>query len=169
MLHSPVEILGSRQKGQYIFVHTYVSLSLTANTVRHENKHTALFDTSPPYAEQSLSYFLLYHTSPVGFVFDKTTNAIQPVSGQELIQKGRNLVTTIFTATLLLNLLLSTNFTPFPSRELTTIMDYFYWGNLANRYTTAYLLGVSSVHLMVPSKTTVNFVSIYSISLILSF
>jgi hypothetical protein len=101
----------------------------------------ALFNTSPPYAETSLRYFLLYHTSPVGFVFDTNTNAIRQFSRRELLGKVRNLLTSIISVTLLMNLLLSTNFAPFPSREISNLTDYFYWGNLANRYLMAYLLG----------------------------
>jgi hypothetical protein len=44
--------------------------------------------------------------------------------------------------TLLLNWLVAFAYAPFPKKDIHTILDYFYWGNLLNNWAVAYMTGI---------------------------
>lgn len=57
-------------------------------------------------------------------------------------RKTVKLFSTIVEVTMLLNFVIAFSYVPFPKRKIATVADYFYWGNLLNNFTLAYLMGI---------------------------
>ena len=74
-------------------------------------------------------------------MFDSKTNEVVKASFASLRRKSIRLLSTFIEVTLLLNFAVSFSFVPFPKREIQTVGDYFFWGNLLNNFTLAYLAG----------------------------
>ena len=105
----------------------------------------ALFGTSRAYVEKHLSQFLLYHVSPVSFVFDSKTENVQHATWDGISSKLIKLLPGLVETTILLNIILANVHTPFPTLkhdspgETPSIWHLFYWGNLLNNFVLAYL------------------------------
>jgi hypothetical protein len=103
---------------------------------------SALYGTSRTYVEKSYRQFLLYHTSPISFEFDRKTERVKAATRDNIVSKLRKLIPGILETTLLLNIILANSHSPFPKKDLDSVLDLFYWGNLLNNLVLAYLAEV---------------------------
>ena len=99
----------------------------------------ALHGTSRSYVEAGFSQFLAYYVSPVTFVFDRKTGKVQRATNVEILSKLKKLIPGLVETTLLLNLLLSSDHYYFPTRTRESFVDFWYWGNVMNNLSLAYL------------------------------
>jgi Membrane bound O-acyl transferase family len=100
----------------------------------------ALYGTHPPYvANRGLWQFLLYSAAAIPFLYDDSTGLPVPITRKSFLSKLRRGFFVQLQTSLLFSLLIPFNYQVFPSRQIGTPMDLFYWGNLANAYLMASL------------------------------
>jgi len=102
-----------------------------------------LYDTSPPFAEKTISNFLLYHASPVMLRFHPKTQEVTKATTDEMRHKLQVSLFSFCSTVVLLNVLLITSYEPFGHHELTSVADYFNWRHLGNNMANAYLIGTN--------------------------
>lgn len=99
---------------------------------------TAMYGTSPRFAEESLGLYIFYHAFPIPLNFDSKTGKLVRATSHELRTKLYQLGLTFAVTVLLFNILEETNYAPFPvKRPANSFFDLFYWGNILNNYAVA--------------------------------
>jgi hypothetical protein len=81
----------------------------------------------------------LYHTSIIPFVIDRKTETVQSATTAGIVSKLKKLLPGLVETTLLLNFLNASDYAPFPRKEIQSIFDFLYWGNLINNLLLGYL------------------------------
>jgi hypothetical protein len=99
----------------------------------------AMYGTLPPFANQSMGNFVLYYTATVKYEFDSKTHELVPAKRSQLIRRAIRCNILLFQTVTLFSTLISYNYRVFPSREIQSPADLFYWGNLCNNYLMAFL------------------------------
>jgi hypothetical protein len=99
----------------------------------------AMHGTVPIFDEQSMGNFVRYFTATVENDFDSKTQKPVPVVRSDLVRKAIRCTLLFLQTVLLFSVLISYNYRIFPSREIQSPADLFYWGNLCNSYLMAFL------------------------------
>jgi hypothetical protein len=99
----------------------------------------AMYGTVPTFANQSMGNFVLYYTSTVQYEFDLKTDKLVPALRSHLVRKAIRCNLLFLQTVVLFSILISYNYRLFPSREIQSTADLFYWGNLCNNYLMAFL------------------------------
>lgn len=102
----------------------------------------AMHGTSPPFAEKSLSMFLLYYVSTVQFEINPKTQEAVVVTLQTIVRKASTFLSLYIQLGIIFSVAIPRNFELFPTREIESPWDLFFWGNLGNNYIMAYLTSI---------------------------
>jgi hypothetical protein len=103
----------------------------------------AMYGTVPTFDEQGMGNFVRYFTATVENDFDTKTKKPVPVLRSDLVRKAIRCNFLFLQTVLLFSVLLSCNYRILPSREIQSLADLFYWGNLCNSYLMAFLTSLS--------------------------
>jgi hypothetical protein len=76
------------------------------------------------------------------FVIDQKTETVQSATTAGIVSKWIKLLLGLVETTLLLNFLNASDYAPFPRKEIQSIFDFLYWGNLINNFLLAYLVEI---------------------------
>jgi hypothetical protein len=107
------------------------------NTMLNIFRLLASSGTYPKFAEKDVWHFLAYHTSVVEFNVDARTGQLAKADQREKREKLYLMLYNTVEITLIFSILTAYSFYPFPRREIRTVLDLFYWGNLCNNYILA--------------------------------
>lgn len=77
----------------------------------------ALFGFSPDSVEHSLSNYSIYYSSPIEFVFDSATKSPTRAAREDVIRKGRGLITNVLSASVLLSIMEACSYEPFETHD----------------------------------------------------
>jgi hypothetical protein len=103
----------------------------------------AMHQTLPSFAKQSLGQFILYYASSLQFNFDPKTEMPVPLTRKQVQARVGSFASLFLQTALLYSLLIPNKYVLFPRREIRSLTDLFYWGNLLNSYLMAYLTGIA--------------------------
>jgi hypothetical protein len=103
----------------------------------------AMHQTLPSFAKQSLGQFILYYASSLQFNFDPKTEMPVPLTRKEVKARLGSFASLFVQTSLLYSILIPNDYVLFPRREIRSLTDLFYWGNLFNNYLMAYLTGIA--------------------------
>lgn len=93
----------------------------------------------PAYATESLRMTLCYFAAPLQIKFDHQTRRPIPFTQPIFYDKLRIFVSVFCQTSVLYSVLIPFDYEPFPHRPIDSLLDLFYWGNLANRLLMASL------------------------------
>jgi hypothetical protein len=99
----------------------------------------AMYGTVPTFAKQSMGSFILYYIATVQIEFDSKTHKLVPALRSDLVRKAIRCNFLFLQTVVVLSILISYNYRAFPSRQIQSPADLFYWGNLCNNYLMAFL------------------------------
>jgi hypothetical protein len=119
------------------------SASLTIPSLLFFRCLEAMHQTLPSFAKQSLGQFILYYASSLQFNFDPKTEMPVPLTRKEVKARLGSFASLFVQTALLYSLLIPNDYVLFPRREIRSLTDLFYWGNLCNNYLMAYLTGIA--------------------------
>jgi len=106
----------------------------------------AMHGTLPGFAYESKTNFVLYYATALGFQFgfDPETSRVVPFSKREFVQRAAKFLRLFVESTVAYSVLLPCGFTLFPRKEIITILDPLYYGNMLNNFGTLLLLRVDN-------------------------
>jgi hypothetical protein len=88
-----------------------------------------------------LSKFITYYAASIQFNFDPKTDDVMPLTTRELSRRlghfGKSFIETV----ILCSLLVPRDYRLFPQREIQSLVDLFYWGNICNNFLMASFTG----------------------------
>jgi hypothetical protein len=99
----------------------------------------AMFGTVPAFANESLGSFVLFNISPTQFEFDAKTKKPVLASRSDLARKAIRCSVVFLQTMVFFSVLIPYNYQIFPKETIHSPPDLFYWGNLCNNYSVAYL------------------------------
>jgi hypothetical protein len=99
----------------------------------------AMYGTVPSFAKQSMGSFILYYIATVQYEFDSKTHKLVPALRSDLVRKAIQCNFLFLQTVVVGSILISYNYQVFPSRQIQSPTDLFYWGNLCNNYLMAFL------------------------------
>jgi hypothetical protein len=99
----------------------------------------AMHGMLPDFAESSMRNFVLYYGATLQFQFDPKTQQPVPLTVSIFMSKSRSFLSVLVQTSLLYSLLLPFDYKVAPQREIRTLFDLYYWGNLVNAYLMASL------------------------------
>jgi hypothetical protein len=102
-----------------------------------------LDQTLPSFAKESLGKCILYYASTLQYNFDSKTGMPVPLTRKEVQARVISFASLFVQTTLLYSVLIPNNYVLFPRREIRSLMDLFYWGNLCNNYVMAYVTEIA--------------------------
>jgi len=114
---------------------------------------------NPEFASKSLSRYVLYYAPPVCLAFDRKTDDIIQITREKFQKKFGKYLYTMAVAAILMGIMKHYEYTPFPSRERKTILDFYHWGNLLNSYSLGYL---TDLYLSLSASTVGLFIEIFT-------
>jgi len=105
----------------------------------------AMHGCLPPFAfdetNPSVSRFIRFNSATLAIRFNPKTREAIPFATQEAIGRLVKFGRIFLETTILYSVLLPANYKIFPHREIHSIVDLAYWGNICNNYCMAYLTG----------------------------
>lgn len=96
-------------------------------------------DTLPSFAKESLGSFVLYYAGTLQVLLDEKTQQPMTFTRAIFMAKAKGFLTVFLQTSLLYSLLMPFDYSIAPRREILTVVDLFYWGNLVNAYLMASL------------------------------
>jgi hypothetical protein len=126
----------------------------------------AMYGTVPNFDKESMGNFVRYYTATVENEFDSKTQTLVPAQRSDLVRKAIRCNLLFLQTVVLFSVLISYNYRVFPSREIQSPVDLFYWGNLCNSYLMAFLtslcleVGSSVVGLLTSLLSGINTVAV---------
>lgn len=99
----------------------------------------AMHGTVPAFAEKSLSTFLLYYCATVQFEIDPNTGHVIRIDTKYLISQTLKFLILFAEISVVFSILIPLDYQVFSQKEITSLTDLFYWGNLGNNYVMAFL------------------------------
>jgi hypothetical protein len=101
----------------------------------------AMHDMLPSFAGKSLGNFVLYYSATLQFQFDDNGKP-KTMTRTIFVHKVWEFLKVFALTSLLYSLLLPFDYDVFPSREIASLLDLYYWGNLFNAFLMASLTSV---------------------------
>ena len=99
----------------------------------------AMHGTLPAFAEESLGKFVLYYSATLQFNFDEKTGKPIILTRQEIRSRLKEFCMVFVETSLCYSVLLPCHFRLFPRKQIQSLADLYYWGNIANNYIMASL------------------------------